>query len=122
LHTCSEGSIFQHTFRTLQEHHLIREGFSNVFNGFTTKLSVVIARRTPPMLSKAASFSSGRADRKQQGSKQAFHQAPAGDASRALGHFDLRLAKLDSGYRAVTDDRRFQASHARVVAIAFRWS
>jgi Family of unknown function (DUF5752) len=31
LRTCSEGSIFQHTFRTLQEHHFIREGFSNDF-------------------------------------------------------------------------------------------
>lgn len=26
-----EDSIFQHTFRTLQEHHFIREGFSNDF-------------------------------------------------------------------------------------------
>ncbi len=31
MRSCSEGSIFQHTFRTLQEHHLIREGFSNDF-------------------------------------------------------------------------------------------
>jgi hypothetical protein len=31
LRTCSEDSIFQHTFRTLQEHHFIREGFSNDF-------------------------------------------------------------------------------------------
>ena len=31
LRTCSEASIFQHTFRTLQEHHFIREGFSNDF-------------------------------------------------------------------------------------------
>ena len=31
LRTCSENSIFQHTFRTLQEHHFIREGFSNDF-------------------------------------------------------------------------------------------
>jgi len=31
LRTCPEGSIFQHTFRTLQEHHFIREGFSNDF-------------------------------------------------------------------------------------------
>jgi len=29
--TCSEESIFQHTFRTLQEHHFIKEGFSNDF-------------------------------------------------------------------------------------------
>ncbi len=31
LRVCSEGSIFQHTFRTLEEHHFIREGFSNDF-------------------------------------------------------------------------------------------
>jgi hypothetical protein len=31
LRTCAEGSIFQHTFRTLQEHHFIREGYSNDF-------------------------------------------------------------------------------------------
>lgn len=31
LRTVPEESIFQHTFRTLQEHHFIREGFSNDF-------------------------------------------------------------------------------------------
>src|SRR5262245_13098902 len=31
LHSCPEGSIFQHTFRTLEEHHFIKEGFSNDF-------------------------------------------------------------------------------------------
>ena len=31
LRSCPEESIFQHTFRTLQEHHFIREGFSNDF-------------------------------------------------------------------------------------------
>jgi hypothetical protein len=31
LRECPDGSIFQHTFRTLQEHHYIREGFSNDF-------------------------------------------------------------------------------------------
>jgi len=31
LRQCPEGSIFQHSFRTLQEHHIIREGFSNDF-------------------------------------------------------------------------------------------
>jgi hypothetical protein len=31
LRECPEASIFQHTFRTLQEHHFIREGFSNDF-------------------------------------------------------------------------------------------
>ena len=31
LNTCSEVSIFQHTFRTLEEHHFIRQGFSNDF-------------------------------------------------------------------------------------------
>jgi hypothetical protein len=31
MRQCPEDSIFQHTFRTLQEHHFIREGFSNDF-------------------------------------------------------------------------------------------
>lgn len=31
LRSCPEDSIFQHTFRTLHEHHFIREGFSNDF-------------------------------------------------------------------------------------------
>jgi hypothetical protein len=31
LRECPEGSIFEHSFRTLQEHHFIREGFSNDF-------------------------------------------------------------------------------------------
>ncbi|MFY9560214.1 MAG: DUF5752 family protein [Terriglobales bacterium] len=31
MRECPEDSIFQHTFRTLQEHHFIREGFSNDF-------------------------------------------------------------------------------------------
>jgi hypothetical protein len=31
IKTCSEASIFQHTFRTLQEHHFIQEGYSNDF-------------------------------------------------------------------------------------------
>jgi len=31
LNTCPDASIFQHTFRTLQEHHFIKEGFSNDF-------------------------------------------------------------------------------------------
>src|SRR5579872_251888 len=31
LEACPDDSIFQHTFRTLQEHHFIREGFSNDF-------------------------------------------------------------------------------------------
>lgn len=31
LETCPEDSVFQHTFRTLQEHHFIRQGFSNDF-------------------------------------------------------------------------------------------
>jgi hypothetical protein len=32
---CPDDSIFQHTFRTLQEHHFIREGFSNDFAHWT---------------------------------------------------------------------------------------
>src|SRR5208282_3680605 len=31
LRVCPEDSIFQHAFRTLQEHHFIREGYSNDF-------------------------------------------------------------------------------------------
>lgn len=31
LRACPEESIFQHTFRTLEEHHFIKEGFSNDF-------------------------------------------------------------------------------------------
>src|SRR5881628_2071369 len=31
LTAAENASIFQHTFRTLQEHHFIREGFSNDF-------------------------------------------------------------------------------------------
>jgi Family of unknown function (DUF5752) len=31
LRTCPDASIFQHTFRTLEEHHFIKEGFSNDF-------------------------------------------------------------------------------------------
>ncbi len=31
LRDCPNDSIFQHTFQTLQEHHFIREGFSNDF-------------------------------------------------------------------------------------------
>jgi uncharacterized protein DUF5752 len=29
---CPDASIFQHTFQTLEEHHFIREGFSNDFS------------------------------------------------------------------------------------------
>jgi hypothetical protein len=31
LRACPEDSIFQHTFRTLEEHHFLRAGFSNDF-------------------------------------------------------------------------------------------
>ena len=31
LRSCPADSVFQHTFRTLQEHHFIRRGFSNDF-------------------------------------------------------------------------------------------
>ena len=31
LRECPEDSIFQHTFRTLEEHHFLRAGFSNDF-------------------------------------------------------------------------------------------
>jgi len=32
IRQCPEASIFQHTFQTLEEHHFIREGFSNDFS------------------------------------------------------------------------------------------
>lgn len=35
VQTCPDDSIFQHTFRTLQEHHFIRQGFSNDFAHWT---------------------------------------------------------------------------------------
>lgn len=35
IRECPEDSIFQHTIRTLQEHHFIREGFSNDFAHWT---------------------------------------------------------------------------------------
>lgn len=35
LQKCPEDSIFQHSFRTLQEHHFIRQGFSNDFAHWT---------------------------------------------------------------------------------------
>lgn len=31
IRSCRDESIFQHTFRTLQEHHFIQEGYSNDF-------------------------------------------------------------------------------------------
>jgi hypothetical protein len=31
IRSCPDASIFQHTFQTLEEHHFIREGFSNDF-------------------------------------------------------------------------------------------
>ena len=31
LRSCSQDSIFQHTFRTLQQHHFISDGYSNDF-------------------------------------------------------------------------------------------
>jgi Family of unknown function (DUF5752) len=35
LRSCPDEAIFQHTFQTLQEHHFIREGFSNDFAHWT---------------------------------------------------------------------------------------
>lgn len=35
LRSVPSESIFQHTFRTLQEHHFIREGFTNDFAHWT---------------------------------------------------------------------------------------
>jgi hypothetical protein len=49
LHTCSEASIFQHTFSTLEEHHFIREGFSNDFAQW-----VLVACREPELAERLA--------------------------------------------------------------------
>jgi hypothetical protein len=35
LRICPDDSVFQHTFRTLQEHHFIREGYTNDFAHWT---------------------------------------------------------------------------------------
>jgi hypothetical protein len=54
IQSCRDESIFQHTFRTLQEHHFIQEGYSNDFahwaffacneNGLAERLSSVDVR------------------------------------------------------------------------------
>jgi len=35
LRSCPDAAIFQHTFQTLEEHHFVREGFSNDFAHWT---------------------------------------------------------------------------------------
>ncbi|MCU1255348.1 MAG: hypothetical protein JWM83_1647 [Candidatus Angelobacter sp.] len=47
IRTCPESSIFQHTFQTLEEHHFIREGFSNDFShwAFASCNEVELAER-----------------------------------------------------------------------------
>lgn len=47
LRTCSDACIFQHTFQTLEEHHFIREGFSNDFShwAFSACNEVALAER-----------------------------------------------------------------------------
>jgi hypothetical protein len=47
LRTCSDDCIFQHTFQTLEEHHFIREGFSNDFShwAFSACNEVELAER-----------------------------------------------------------------------------
>src|SRR5689334_15107880 len=47
LRTCPDASIFQHTFQTLEEHHFIREGFSNDFShwAFASCNEVELAER-----------------------------------------------------------------------------
>src|SRR5215469_13577764 len=54
IQSCRDESVFQHTFRTLQEHHFIQEGYSNDFahwaffacneNGLAERLSSVDVR------------------------------------------------------------------------------
>lgn len=47
IRTCSDAAIFQHTFQTLEEHHFIKEGFSNDFAhwAFATCNEVELAER-----------------------------------------------------------------------------
>jgi Family of unknown function (DUF5752) len=47
IRSCPESSIFQHTFQTLEEHHFIKEGFSNDFShwAFASCNEVELAER-----------------------------------------------------------------------------
>ncbi len=47
LKNCPDASIFQHTFQTLEEHHFIKEGFSNDFShwAFASCNEVELAER-----------------------------------------------------------------------------
>lgn len=47
IRDCSDACIFQHTFQTLEEHHFIREGFSNDFShwAFSACNEVELAER-----------------------------------------------------------------------------
>lgn len=47
LKSCPDASIFQHTFQTLEEHHFIKEGFSNDFShwAFASCNEVELAER-----------------------------------------------------------------------------
>jgi hypothetical protein len=47
VRTCSDACIFQHTFQTLEEHHFIREGFSNDFShwAFSACNEIALAER-----------------------------------------------------------------------------
>jgi len=65
LRTVPDDSIFQHTFQTLQEHHFIREGFSNDFAhwAFTACNEVGLAERLAGL--DVRSFTSIRALREQ---------------------------------------------------------
>lgn len=47
VRSCPDASIFQHTFQTLEEHHFIKEGFSNDFShwAFAACNEVALAER-----------------------------------------------------------------------------
>ena len=47
LQKCNDGCVFQHMFQTLEEHHFIREGFSNDFSqwAFAACNEVALAER-----------------------------------------------------------------------------
>jgi hypothetical protein len=67
VNSCSDDSIFQHTFRTLQEHHFIQHGYSNDFahwasfacneNGLAERLAAVDVREFISLQSLRANIS-----------------------------------------------------------------
>ena len=76
------------------------DGAARKAQGLTTKLSVVMARRVPFKRMCAASPRGSADATEEHRREQAFDQAAAGLAARAVRHFDLRVAKSDLGEAA----------------------